>query len=222
MLSHLCLYNQAAATKFQRYPGANDPQVSMSRLDLQLSFVLEIDKLKTILRQSLLTDSSRRENSAEHSWHLGVMALVLAEYAPQPLDLFRAMKMALVHDLIEVYAGDTPAYDAAANVTKAERELDAAGRIFELLPADLGQELRSLWEEFEASESLEARYVNALDRLQPLLHNSRSEGGTWRLRPVKRAQVYNRMEPIRTSTPELWPTVTRIIEEACERGWISS
>jgi putative hydrolase of HD superfamily len=194
----------------------------MTRLSLQLAFILEIDKLKTILRQTLLTDSSRRENSAEHSWHLGVMALVLTEYAPQPLDVSRAMKMALVHDLIEIYAGDTFAYDTAGNATKAKREQQAAQRIFGLLPTDQGQELRSLWEEFEAAETAEARYVNALDRLQPLLHNSRTDGGTWRIHSVSREQVYARMDPVRTGTPELWPFVTKIIQDACECGWIVS
>lgn len=192
----------------------------MSRLNLQLSFVLEIDKLKTVLRQSILADASRRENSAEHSWHLGVMVLLLGEYAPQPVDLFRAMKMALAHDLIEVYAGDTPAFDAAANELKAEREDEAASRLFALLPEGQGEELRGLWDEFEAAATNESKFVNALDRLQPLLLNTRTNGGTWRIHRVDRAQVYRRMEPIRIGAPQLWPTVTGVIEDACQRGWI--
>jgi len=192
----------------------------MSRLNLQLSFVLEIDKLKTVLRQNIVTDASRRENSAEHSWHLGVMVLLLAEYAPQPVDLFRAMKMALAHDLIEVYAGDTPAYDAAANELKTQREDEAATRLFALVPEDQGEELRGLWDEFEAAASNESKFVNALDRLQPLLLNTRTKGGTWRTHNVDRAQVYRRMEPIQRGAPQLWPTVSGIIEDACQRGWI--
>jgi putative hydrolase of HD superfamily len=194
--------------------------VSMNRLDRQLSFVLEIDKLKTILRQTLLTDSSRRENSAEHSWHLATMAFLLVEYATEPIDIPRVMKMLLLHDLIEIDAGDTFAYDAAGNVGRAEREQRGAERIFGLLPEEQGRELHALWEEFEAFQTAESKYANALDRLQPLLHNARTEGGTWRIHSVARHQVYRRMEPIRTTLPELWPVVTRIIEDACARGWI--
>jgi putative hydrolase of HD superfamily len=192
----------------------------MNRLDQQLSFILEIDKLKTILRQTLLTDSSRRENSAEHSWHLAIMSVLLAEYATEPVDMLRVIKMLLVHDLIEIDAGDTFAYDVAGNVGRAEREEHGAERIFGLLPEEQGRELRALWEEFDAFKTPESKYANALDRLQPLLHNARTEGGTWRIHSVARDQVYRRMEPIRSALPELWPVVTRIIEDACARGWI--
>jgi putative hydrolase of HD superfamily len=192
----------------------------MNRLDQQLSFVLEIDKLKTILRQTLLTDSSRRENSAEHSWHLAIMSFLLTEYATAPVDILRVVKMLLVHDLIEIDAGDTFAYDVAGNVDRAEREQRCAERIFGMLPEEQGRELRALWEEFDAFQTPESKYANALDRLQPLLHNSRTEGGTWRIHSVARDQVYRRMEPIRTALPELWPVVTRIIEDGCARGWI--
>jgi len=192
------------------------------RVFQQLSFILEIDKLKTILRQTLLTDSSRRENSAEHSWHLAIMSVLLAEYATEPVDMLRVIKMLLVHDLIEIDAGDTFAYDVAGNVGRAEREEHGAERIFGLLPEEQGRELRALWEEFDAFKTPESKYANALDRLQPLLHNARTEGGTWRIHSVARDQVYRRMEPIRTALPELWPVVTRIIEDACARGWIVS
>jgi len=192
----------------------------MNRLDQQLSFVLEIDKLKTILRQTLLTDSSRRENSAEHSWHLAIMSFLLTEYATAPVDILRVVKMLLVHDLIEIDAGDTFAYDVAGNADRAEREQRCAERIFGMLPEEQRRELRALWEEFDAFKTPESKYANALDRLQPLLHNARTEGGTWRIHSVARDQVYRRMEPIRTAMPELWPGVTRIIEDACARGWI--
>ena len=194
----------------------------MNRLDQQLSFVLEIDKLKTILRQTLLTDSSRRENSAEHSWHLAIMSFLLTEYATAPVDILRVIKMLLVHDLIEIDAGDTFAYDVAGNADRAEREQRCAERIFGMLPEEQRRELRALWEEFDAFKTPESKYANALDRLQPLLHNARTEGGTWRIHSVARNQVYRRMEPIRTAMPELWPVVTRIIEDACARGWIVS
>jgi putative hydrolase of HD superfamily len=192
----------------------------MNRLDQQLSFILEIDKLKTILRQTLLTDSSRRENSAEHSWHLAIMSFLLAEYAMGPIDVPRVTKMLLLHDVIEIDAGDTFAYDVAGNVDREEREQHGAERIFGLLPEEQARELRALWEEFEEFKTPEAKYANALDRLQPLLHNARTEGGTWRIHSVARDQVYRRMEPIRTALPEIWPVVTRIIEDACARGWI--
>ena len=194
--------------------------IKMNRLVQQLAFILEIDKLKNILRQTLLTDSSRRENSAEHSWHLATMAFLLAEYATEPVVIQRVMKMLLIHDLIEIDAGDTFAYDVAGNLDRPERERRGAERIFGLLPAEQGRELRGLWEEFEELKTAESKYANALDRLQPLLHNSVTEGGTWRIHSVARDQVYRRMEPIRTTLPEVWPVVTRIIEDACAKGWI--
>ena len=192
----------------------------MSRLDQQLSFALEIDKLKSILRQTLVTDGSRRENSAEHSWQLAVMAMLFVEYAPQPMDVNRAIRLALAHDLVEIYAGDAPAYDAAANVNKEEREREAARRLFGQLPAEQGAELHRLFTEFEQVETNESRYVNALDRLQPLLHNRRTAGGSWITHQVKRAQVMERMDPIRTGMPEVWPTVVAIVDDACSKGWI--
>jgi putative hydrolase of HD superfamily len=148
------------------------------------------------------------------------MSVLLAEYATEPVDMLRVIKMLLVHDLIEIDAGDTFAYDVAGNVGRAEREEHGAERIFGLLPEEQGRELRALWEEFDAFKTPESKYANALDRLQPLLHNARTEGGTWRIHSVARDQVYRRMEPIRSALPELWPVVTRIIEDACARGWI--
>jgi len=140
-----------------------------NRLAQQLRFVVEIDRLKTVLRQTLLTDASRQENSAEHSWHLALMAALLAEHAGAEVDVTRTMKMVLVHDVVEIDAGDAFCYDAAANVGKEERERLAAERIFGLLPAEQAAELHALWVEFEAGETAEARFAVALDRLQPLL-----------------------------------------------------
>ena len=193
----------------------------MPDLPAQLAFILEIDKLKGVVRQTLLTDGSRRENSAEHSWHLAIMAILLTQYAAAPVDVARTMKMVLVHDLVEIDAGDTFAYDAAGNVGKEERERLAADRVFGILPEVQGRELRELWDEFEEAVTPEARYANALDRLQPLLHNANTEGGTWRIHNVKRAQVYKRMEPVRIGLPEIWPVVVKIIEDACATGWIA-
>jgi len=191
-----------------------------SRLDQQIEFVLEIDKLKTILRQTTLCDASRRENSAEHSWHLAVMANLLTEYAEQPVDVSRVTRMLLVHDIVEIDAGDTFAYDTSGYVDKAAREREAAERIFGLLPTEQGRELRVLWEEFESAETAEAKYANALDRLQPLLHNNRTGGGSWHKAGVTREKVLKRMEPVRLYLPKIWPTVQKIVDDACECGWI--
>ena len=192
----------------------------MSRLDQQLSFLLELDKLKTIQRQSILTDRSRRENSAEHSWHLATMAAVLAEYASAPIDVPKIIRMLLVHDVVEIDAGDTFAFDAAANLDKADRERRAAERVFGLLPPEQATELRGLWEEFEAVATPEAQFANALDRLGPFLQNSATEGGTWRIHNVARSQVMQRMEPIRLYLPAIWPRVLAFIDLACAKGWV--
>jgi putative hydrolase of HD superfamily len=192
----------------------------MTRLEQQLGFIIEIDKLKTILRQTLLCDRSRRENSAEHSWHLAMMAMLMAEYAAGPVDVMHAMKMVLVHDIVEIDAGDVFAYDAAGNVGKVDREKLASERIFGLLPEEQGRELRNMWEEFEARTTVEAKYANALDRLQPLLNNWRTQGGTWAIHKVNRKQVMWRMDPVREGMPEVWPMVLKIVDEACGCGWI--
>src|SRR3954471_16778318 len=151
-----------------------------TRLTQHIQFVMEIYKLKTILRQTPLMDNSRRENSAEHSWHLAVMALTLGEYAEQGTDLTRVIKMVLVHDIVEIDAGDTFAYDAQGYTDKEEREQRAAARIFGLLPDDQRDELLALWHEFEAITTPEPRFANALDRLEPLLGNYATGGGSWK------------------------------------------
>lgn len=191
-----------------------------TRLEQQIAFVVEADKLKQILRQTRLMDGSRRENSAEHSWHLALMALTLAEHAGAPVDLAHVVRLVLVHDLVEIDAGDTFCYDAQANLSKAEREQAAAARVFGLLPEEQGRALRALWDEFEAGETAEARFANALDRLEPLLQNFRTEGGTWRAHGITRAAVLRRMEPIRTGAPPLWPYVLRVVEDSCAAGYI--
>ena len=148
-----------------------------NRLQRQIQFIIEIDKLKKIMRQTYLTDQSRKENDAEHSWHLAVMAILLAEYAKDDqIDLFHVLKMLLIHDLVEIDAGDTFCYDEDGNAHKLEKEIQAAERIFNLLPEDQARDFRKLWDEFEARQSPESRFAAALDRLQPLLHNSRTKG----------------------------------------------
>ena len=190
------------------------------RLERQLAFIVEIDKLKTVLRQTLLTDESRRENSAEHSWHLALMAGLLAEYAPAGADVARVVRMVLVHDLVEIDAGDAFCYDPVAVMGKVEREQACADRLFGMLPPDQGAELRALWDEFEAGSTPDGRFANALDRLQPLLQNLHTRGGTWRLNGVARDQVLKRMEPIRETLPELWPFVEAILQRAVSEGWV--
>ncbi len=187
------------------------------RFQRQLAFIVEIDKLKTVLRRSMLTDLSRRENSAEHSWHLTLMAVLLHEHAEQPVDLMRVMKMLLVHDIVEIDAGDTFAYDVAGRVDKEERERRAADRLFSLLPEDHAVELRACWDEFEENRSPEARFANALDRLQPLLQNLHTKGGTWRSHGVTLEQVIERMQPIQSACPSLWPWV----EHSLSTVWVN-
>lgn len=194
--------------------------MSSDRLSQQIAFIIEIDKLKSVLRQTLVTDGSRRENSAEHSWHLAVIAPLLAEYAPEPVEVNRAIRMLLVHDIVEIDAGDTFAYDTQGNESKAEREMQAADRIFGLLPEDQQEEYRALWEEFELRETADSRFANALDRLQPLLNNYRTQGGTWRIHKLNRTQVVKRMEPVREFLPSVYPIVEQYLSNACARGWL--
>lgn len=194
--------------------------MTSERLVRQIAFVVEADKLKTVLRRTPLTDNSRQENSAEHSWHLGVAAMALLEYAPHGTNLLRVLELVNVHDLVEIDAGDTFAYDAAAGVDKADRERRAADRVFGLLPPEQGRRIRELWEEFEAVETPEARFANALDRLQALLQNMRAGGGSWTQYGVTRAQVMTRMAPVRDVLPEVWPFVLGVIDEFCASGAI--
>jgi putative hydrolase of HD superfamily len=195
--------------------------VAMSGIERQLEFVRELDKLKHVLRQTALLDGSRRENSAEHSWHVATMAVVLAEHSAEPIDLGRALKLLLLHDVVEIDAGDTFGYDDAANRDKAQRERLAAARIFGLLPPAQAAELHGLWEEFEAGASAEARFANAMDRLEPLLQNRANNGGTWRQHGITRARVLARMAPIHTGAPGLWPAVIALIDAACAEGQIA-
>jgi putative hydrolase of HD superfamily len=183
------------------------------RISRQTAFLAEADKLKTILRRTLLTDASRRENTAEHSWHIILTAMVLREYAAEPLDFERVLEMLAAHDLVEIDADDTFAYDVEGAKTRADRERRAADRLFGLLPPDLGTKLRALWEEFEAHETPEARFANAVDRFQPFLQNLATEGGTWRIYHPTREQVLHRMDPIRTALPALWPFVRSAIDQ---------
>jgi putative hydrolase of HD superfamily len=188
------------------------------RFSEQLQFILEVDKLKSILRRSYLLHADRRENSAEHSWHLALMAIVLAEYANEPIDLLTVLKMLLVHDIVEVDAGDTFVYDAAAQYDKAERETRAAVRLFGLLPEDQAAELMALWEAFERRDTPEARFAAALDRFIPFLHNLHTEGRGWREHAVTREQVLQINRHTRQGSETIWLWMETQIAVAAERG----
>ena len=192
------------------------------RLPRQLAFLLEIDKVKQIARQTLIADGSRRENDAEHSWHLAVMAAVLAEYGPPDLDLARVLRMLLVHDLVEIDAGDTYCYDAAACETQHDRELKAADRIFSLLPPDQAADFRALWDEFELCDTPESRFAAALDRVQPILLNYHTQGKAWRERGITRAQVIDRNHHIEHGAPALWTYIRTLIDDAVAKGYLGA
>ncbi|HEY4416360.1 MAG TPA: HD domain-containing protein [Verrucomicrobiae bacterium] len=188
------------------------------RLQQQFEFLSEADKLKKIERQNILTDSSRRENSAEHSWHLTLLAIILAEYAAEPLDLFRVVKMLVLHDLVEIDAGDTFVHTAEELTQQAEREQVAASRIFALLPPDQAQDMLACWREFEAGHSAEAKFAKSLDRVQPALLHEATDAVIWQKNGITKTQILARMKEVRENTPRLWPKVSAIIEQAAAKG----
>jgi len=194
---------------------------SDDRIERQLRFIVEIDRLKTVFRQSYLTDGSRKENDAEHSWHLAVMAIVLAEHFPEKIDLLKVLKMTLMHDLVEIEAGDTYCYDEEANSGRFERERQAADKLYRLLPAEQAAEFYRLWVEFEEGKTPEARFAGALDRLQPLLLNFESKGKSWLENNISCEQVLTRNEAIRKSSDALWGIAAKIIDEAAAAGFLA-
>ena len=190
------------------------------RLKQQVSFIVEIDKVKNIFRQTYLADQNRKENDAEHSWHIALMAVILQEYAAEKVDVLKVMTMVLLHDLVEIDAGDTYAYDSEGAKSKREREVRAADRIFGILPEDQGKEFRALWEEFEAYETPEARYAHVLDNFQPLLLNDASGGISWTEHGVKKSQIYKRNERIPDAAPEIWELMRDIVDEHIAQGHV--
>ena len=188
------------------------------RLKKQLDFLLEIDREKEIYRQTHILGGSRRENDAEHAWHMAIMAFVLQEYANEPIDVLRVMKMVLMHDLVEIYAGDTYAYDEAGKESQRERELEAADRIFGMLPEDQKQEFRAIWEEFEEKKSPEAKFARMLDNYQPLSLNNANQGGDWRAHDVARSQVEKRNEISAEGSRVMGQVIADIIEENVRKG----
>ena len=176
----------------------------LSRMEQQFAFIKEIDGVKTIGRQSYLKDGSRKENDAEHSWHLAMMALLMGEYANDTIDLLRVISMVLVHDIVELDAGDTYAYDEAGNATKRERELAAADRIFHILPEDQAEYLNDLWEEFEENITPESKFAHTLDNIQPMMLNDATDGKAWKEHQVKLSQIMKRQEKTKDGSVSLW------------------
>lgn len=192
------------------------------RLDAQLKFAALIDRMTAIQRRTLLIDRSRCENDAEHSWHIAVMALLFSEYTTEKIDILHAVEMLLVHDLVEIYAGDTFAYDTVRYADKHERESAAADKLFAVLPAEQGEYIRHLWEEFEANQSASAHYANCLDTIQPFLHNVLTGGHTWinsTPRP-RRHQVEKRVSVCKEFMPELYNWAMKQIAAAVDKGWL--
>ena len=197
-------------------------EIKDDNLQKILSFIVEVDKIKNIMRRTLLIDGSRRENDAEHSWHLAIMAMLLTEYADDKnFTLDKVLKMVIVHDLVEIYAGDTFAFDVKGNLEKEDKEKQAADKLFGQLPSNQGKQLRKLWEEFDEAKTPEARYAAALDRLQPFIHNLCTEGHTWVQGKVTKEQVYKRSGLAMEVLPALKPWMEEQINEAIKKGWIS-
>jgi putative hydrolase of HD superfamily len=195
------------------------PERIGERLRQQLAFLVEADRLKTVLRRSPLAAADRRENDAEHSWHLALMAVVLAEYADEAVDVGRVVQLVVLHDLVEIYAGDTFLYDDAMAASQQERETAAAEVLFGMLPADQAGWLRGLWDEFEARKTPESRFAKAMDRLEPILLNWMARGGTWRAPGVTAPGIRQRTSVIGDASAALWDAGRALIDESERRGW---
>lgn len=193
-------------------------KIDTQRLDAQLAFFREVDKLKQIFRQTLLLDGSRVENDAEHSWHLAMMVLTFQEYAPEDIDIGKVLKLVILHDLVEIDAGDVYTYDDFDPAVKSAKEQAAADRIFYILPPDQGNELMALWHEYEDKKTPEALFAGAMDKLQPFLHNYYVDTSAWRLHDVPKARVVEKMSIIQRGAPALWPMTLAMIEQAHDEG----
>ncbi|MCI9529331.1 MAG: HD domain-containing protein [Angelakisella sp.] len=188
------------------------------RMEQQFAFALEVDKLKNIFRQTRLSGHGRRENDAEHSWHIALMAYLFREYANEEVDILRVMLMCLVHDIVEIDAGDTYAYDAQGLATQKAREAAARERLYSILPEDQGAELAALFDEFEACETPEARFARALDNIQPMMLNHSNGGGDWREHGIAAEQVYRRQSRTRLGSEKLFAVADEVIRENIRKG----
>ena len=195
--------------------------VDMERFSKQMDFIVEIDKLKQIERQSALCDGSRQENVTEHSWHISIMAMLLTEYANSvDINLLKVIKMLLIHDLVEIYAGDTFAYDPVGNSHKEKREREAAKRIFGLLPVDQKEEFHSLWNEFEAMTTPEARFASALDKIQPLILSHNNKGWSWKKHSIVSSQIHESKKDISKGSEDLWEYAKSLIQKSIDAGFL--
>lgn len=192
--------------------------MDQERWKCQMDFILEIDREKQIERQTHICGYTRREGDAEHAWHMALMAWLLQEYSNEPIDIAKTMVMLLIHDLVEIDAGDTYAYDEAANSTKEEREQKAAERIFGILPEDQGTKLKALWEEFEAYETPEARFAHTMDNFQPMLLNDYNEGKDWTSHGVRISQVMKRNRKTGTGSEQIWKYMKELLEKNVKDG----
>lgn len=191
------------------------------RLEKQLAFCLEVDKEKKIERQTYISDASRQENDAEHAWHMALMTLILSEYANEEIDVLKTISMILLHDVVEIDAGDTYAYDEEGKKTQKERELKAADRIFAILPKDQQKKFRALWDEFEAAETKEAKFARAMDNIQPMMLNNATDGMRWKDNGVRLSQVLKRNEKTPKGSKELWEyAYENILKPNVEKGKI--
>ena len=194
----------------------------IQRLQQQIEFMMEIDKLKHISRRTILTDRSREENTAEHSWHIAMAVFLFSDYAQdRDIDFCRVIKMLLVHDLVEIDAGDTYCYDHHRRKDQVLREQEAAERIFKILPQDQSRSFRALWDEFENRDTPESKYANALDRFQPFLQNYFSKGQIWRKNNITRSDVIDRMQPVLDGAPLLWNLVKLLIDDAVQKKYLT-
>lgn len=195
----------------------------MSRLEQQLALLMELDQLKSVLRRTRVKSADGRlENSAEHSWHVALMAILMEEHANEPVDIARVVKMLLLHDIVEIDAGDTFVYDVAASAVQEEKELAAAQRLFAMLPEEQGKELLELWLEFERAESADAKFGKALDRIVPMLLNYHNNGQSWQEHGVTREQALTVNRKIEYGSQALWDKAQQVIEEATQKGWLKA
>lgn len=191
------------------------------RLVKQIEFIVEIDKLKRVFRQNVVIGTKQQENDAEHSWHLAVMAIILSEYSStKELNILRVLKMLLIHDLVEIHAGDTFCYDVQGNADKLDREIKAANKLFNILPTDQAQEMMDLWQEFETMATPEACFAASLDRLQPLLLNYHTNGHTWKKPGITSERVLQRNKVIENNAPQLWEYVKEVIKDCIQKGYL--
>jgi putative hydrolase of HD superfamily len=190
----------------------------LERLLKQIEFIKEVDKVKYIQRKTRLFNSDRNENDAEHSWHLALMAIVLAEHSNEPIDIFKVIKMVLIHDIVEIDAGDTFIYDTKKSHSNTNEERLAANRIFGLLPEEQANELIAIWEEFEAGETNEAKFAKTMDRLEPLLQNTSNNGGTWNEFGIDYNKVYEKKKIMKDGSNTIWNYAEELINDSVEKG----